>query len=189
MTSSAAPPRRRASARAADTVERLVASAEYQIRAGVEDLSVRSVARGAGVAPATAYTYFSSLDHLVAEVFWRRLDRLSTTPIDRRRGPGHRAGAALADIGRLVADDPGLAAACTSALLGTDPDTARVRDRIGAAIHLRLSDALGDDATPTTLLALELAYAGAMLQASMGYLDYHEWSDRLVEVALQICGQ
>ena len=29
--------------------------------------------RRAGVAPATAYTYFSSKSHLVAEVFWRRL--------------------------------------------------------------------------------------------------------------------
>ncbi len=33
------------------------------------DLTVRAVAKRANVAPATAYTYFSSKNHLVAEVY------------------------------------------------------------------------------------------------------------------------
>lgn len=40
-------------------------------------LTVRSVAAEAGVGTATAYTYFASKEHLVAEVFWRRLQNSS----------------------------------------------------------------------------------------------------------------
>ena len=43
---------------------------------GYDGLTVRTVARRAGVAPATAYTYFASKDHLLAEVLWRRLQAL-----------------------------------------------------------------------------------------------------------------
>ena len=34
------------------------------------------MARRAGVAPATAYTYFASKEHLVTEVFWQRVREL-----------------------------------------------------------------------------------------------------------------
>src|SRR4051812_34906156 len=63
--------------RRADTLDRRVdARVVGATEAGYDGLTVRSVARRAGVAPATAYTYFSSKDHLVAEVFWRRLQAL-----------------------------------------------------------------------------------------------------------------
>jgi AcrR family transcriptional regulator len=53
--------------RRADTVERLVDVTVAEVaEAGYDGLTVRSVARRAGVAPATAYTYFSSKGHLVA---------------------------------------------------------------------------------------------------------------------------
>ena len=46
-------------------VHRLVDAAVEELhRTGYEGLSVRNVAKRAGVAPATAYTYFSSKDHL-----------------------------------------------------------------------------------------------------------------------------
>ena len=48
---------------------------------------MRDVAALAGVAPATAYTYFVSKDHLVAEVFWRRLSTLDPVHVDRRKSP------------------------------------------------------------------------------------------------------
>ncbi len=69
----------------ADTVERLVDATVVEVaEAGFDGLTVRGVARRAGVAPATAYTYFSSKDHLVAEVFWRRLEGLD--PVSRTGG-------------------------------------------------------------------------------------------------------
>ena len=68
-------PRRHLSDRQARTVERLTEAAVDELReVGYPGLTVRAVARRAGVAPATAYTYFASKEHLVAEVFWRRLD-------------------------------------------------------------------------------------------------------------------
>ena len=66
--------RRRLTAKQADTVDRLGrAAVEILTRDGFADLTVRRVAAEAGVGAATAYTYFSSKEHLVAEVFWRRL--------------------------------------------------------------------------------------------------------------------
>ena len=53
-------------------MERLVAAAaEEAEERGYADISVRTIAKRAGVAPATAYTYFSGKDHLLAEVLWR----------------------------------------------------------------------------------------------------------------------
>ena len=66
--------RRELNTRQAETVERVVSAAQEELRAvGFDALTVRTVANRAGVAPATAYTYFSSKNHLVAEIFWRRL--------------------------------------------------------------------------------------------------------------------
>ena len=66
--------RRRLTAQQAETVARLTDAAVDVLNAdGFDGLTVRVVAKRAGVAPATAYTYFSSKSHLVAEVFWRRL--------------------------------------------------------------------------------------------------------------------
>src|ERR1700752_866314 len=66
--------RRRLTAKQADTVDRLGrAAVDLLSRDGFAGLTVRRVAAEAGVGAATAYTYFSSKEHLVAEVFWRRL--------------------------------------------------------------------------------------------------------------------
>ena len=181
--------RRHLSERQADTVQRLADATVAEVRAvGYESLTVRNVARRAGVAPATAYTYFSSKEHLVAEVFWRRLRDLPPRPIDRRPRAVDRVAAALRDIGLLVADEPELAAACTTAMLASDPEVAHLRGRIGAAVGQRLRDALGDAAEPAVLRALELAFSGAMVQAGMGHLGYDEVGDRMAEVAALVLG-
>jgi AcrR family transcriptional regulator len=183
------PVRRHLNERQADTVERLTAAALEELRASAyEGLTVRNVARRAGVAPATAYTYFASKDHLIAEVFWRRLRDLPSVRVDHRRQPAARVSAALRDIGLLVAGEPELAAACTAAMLANDPDVGRVRDRIGAAIARRIEAALGDDADPRVQRALEVSFSGVMVQAGMGYLDYSELANRMGEVAALVLG-
>src|SRR3569832_1504395 len=66
--------RRELNPRQAETVDRVVGAALDELKAvGYDALTVRSVAGRAAVAPATAYTYFSSKNHLIAEVFWRKL--------------------------------------------------------------------------------------------------------------------
>lgn len=75
--------RRRLSAKQAETVERLgQAALEVLGREGFAGLTIRMVAAQAGVGSATAYTYFSSKEHLVAEVFWRRLAGAPVPPCD-----------------------------------------------------------------------------------------------------------
>jgi AcrR family transcriptional regulator len=182
-------PRRRLAGRPADTVDRLVEAAVGEVRAtGYDGLTVRNVAARAGVAPATAYTYFASKDHLVAEVFWRRLRDLPPVRIDRRAGPATRAARAMREVALLVADEPELAAACTTALLAGDPEVKQLRDRIGAAIHARLTEALGPDADPAVVDALDLAWSGAMLQAGMGHLAYRDLPERFRSVAVLVTG-
>ena len=149
---------------------------------------MRNVARRAGVAPATAYNYFASKDHLVAEVFWRRLRVLPPVEADPSSDVRARVDRAIRDVAMVVADEPELSAACTAAILSDDPDVKVLRDRIGAAIHQRLAAALGDDADPAVLRAFDLLYSGAMVHAGMGHLSYDELGDRLSEVALLLLG-
>ncbi|WP_067825507.1 TetR/AcrR family transcriptional regulator [Nocardia inohanensis] len=178
--------RRRLTEKQADTVEKLTRAAmEVLSREGFAGLTVRMVAAAAGVGTATAYTYFSSKEHLVAEMFWRRL---AATPPPENEGADstQRVVAVLRQVAMLVADDPALAGAVTSALLGTDPDVAHLRLRIGAEIRNRLVEALGADLDPKLVDTLEMLYAGAMLRAGIGYGSYAEIADRLEKAARQV---
>ncbi|HMR96202.1 MAG TPA: helix-turn-helix domain-containing protein [Microthrixaceae bacterium] len=182
-------PRRHLSDRQARTVAGLLDATVDELReVGYDGLTVRNVARRAGVAPATAYNYFASREHLVTEVFWRRLEALPETRIDRRRTAASRAAATLAEMALLVADEPELAAACTAAMLSNDPDVKVLRDRIGLTWRRRLQAALGDDADPAVLRSLEFAVSGAMLQAGMGHLDYTDLPDQLARTAELVVG-
>ncbi len=136
------------------------------------------VAAEAGVGAATAYTYFSSKEHLVAEVFWRRL---ASSPVPPTDSPDLtvRVIAVLRQIALLVADEPELAGAVTNALLGKDPEVEHLRLRIGREIHQRLAAALGPDNAPDLVESLELLYAGALVRAGMGYASNTQIAERL----------
>ena len=88
----------------------------------------------------------------------------------------------------LVADEPELAAACTTAILSNEPNVRRVRDAIGADIADRLAEALGPDGSPEILRLLTLVYSGALVQAGMGNLEYGDLSGRMDEAAGVIFG-
>jgi AcrR family transcriptional regulator len=178
--------RRRLTARQAAVVEQLVEAAAEEARAlGYDGLSVRAVARRAGVAPATAYTYFASKDHLLAEVLWRRLQALEVPepPAGAGAGTSERLTTVLRALGLFVADDPTLAAACTTALLGTGPEVRAVRMRFGAQVHEHFADALGADADPALLRSLDLVYSGAMLWAGLGHIELQAVPESLAEAA------
>jgi AcrR family transcriptional regulator len=185
------PTRRRVTARQADTIDGLVAAAVDEIREeGYDGLTVRNVARRAGVAPATAYTYFASKDHLVAEAYWRRLQALEPMRFDGRWSPARRAAEALRQIALLVADEPALSSACTAAMLSNDPDVAELRDRIGADVHRRLAAAVGDvPGAAARTAALDLLFTGALVQVGTGHLSYDAMADRLAEAAALTMGR
>jgi AcrR family transcriptional regulator len=185
------PTRRLLTPRQADTVHRLTEAGAEEIRqSGYENLSIRDVARRAGVAAATAYTYFASKDHLLTEIFWRRLNSLppvdTSTPADASTGdasPGtarSRVVAVLRELALLVAE-PELAAGCTAAMFGSEPDVRQLRLYIGMKIRQRIEAAAGPG-TPAARL-LELAYFGAMVEAGLGYTTYEHMADRLADAA------
>ncbi len=147
------------------------------------DLTVRAVAARARVAPATAYTYFSSKNHLIAEVY---LDLVRQVPFftDVNDSMSTRVEMVLRQLALVVADEPEVSAACTTALLsgGGDPAVRAARDRIGAEIHRRITSAMGPDADPTAVSALEMSFFGALVQAGSGEFTYREIADRLAYV-------
>ena len=184
-------PRRTLSARQAVTVDGLTEAAVAELsEVGYSALTVRNVAKRAGVAPATAYTYFGSKEHLIAEVFWRRYR--SQPPTDVAADPDgstvRAVTGALSAFALLVADEAELAAACTVAVLADDPDVSILRERIGAELNRRLVAALGPDADPRTVVTLQFAVAGALLQVGTGHLGYDALPDVLEDIAVTILG-
>lgn len=162
----------------------LAAGIETLREKGYADLTVRAVAARAKVAPATAYTYFSSKNHLIAEVY---LNLVQQVPYftDVNDPMSSRVEQVLRHLALVVADEPEVGAACTVALLsgGGDPAVCAARDRIGAEIHRRIASAIGPGADHGTVAALEMAFFGALVQAASGQFTYHEVADRLVDVA------
>lgn len=170
---------------------KIIATANRLIDACVEELhitgygglTVRNVASRAGVAPATAYNHFNSREFLVTEVFWRRLQALPDTPHGQTATTVERVSAVLEDLACVVADEPELASACTAAMLSSEPEVKRIRDRIGGEYHRRLGRALGPNRDNEVLTTLELALSGAMLHAGMGHLSYENLPGQLRRVA------
>lgn len=181
--------RRLVTGRQAEAVDRLVEAAEADVREhGYTGLTVRHAARRAGVAPATAYGYFASKDHLLAEVLWRRLRDLPPVDADPGRPALDRVVGALTDLALFVADDPEVAAAGTTALLGSGPDVVALRQRVGSEMHRRVGQALGEGADPAVVQTLDLAYFGAMLAAGMGHLGFADVPTALADAARLVLG-
>jgi hypothetical protein len=97
---------------------------------------------------------------------------------------------ALRALTLMIADEPEVAAACTTALLSNGDQAVRtVRDRIGSEIHRRIRSAVGPDADPRTVSALEMTYFGALVHAGSGAVTYHQIADRLSYVVGLILGE
>jgi AcrR family transcriptional regulator len=173
-------PRRHLNARQAETVQKIIDAAREELReVGFETLTIRSVARRTAVAPATAYTYFSSKNHLIVEIFWRLISERGRQDADLPTARD-RVCAVFIDLAQLLAGEPELGAAITLALLGSDPDVRQLRFLIGVEINNRIADAIGPRPNAQLLDALSVAWSGAMLQAGMGHSDYRQLGKRLV---------
>lgn len=170
-------------------VDRLIdAAAEEARRHGYEGTTVRGAARRAEMAPATAYTYFASKDHLLAEVLWRRMAELASAPPAPGDSPTDRVVGELRLLGTFMSDDRAVAAAGTTALLGPGADVQATRLRLGQAIHDRLARALGDRPDPALLRSLDLVYTGALLWMGMGHLATADVPDALEEAGRLLMG-
>ena len=168
-------PRRSLGPRQAATVERLLESVETLLQhESFGNVTMRTVAKGAGVSAATAYTYFTSKEHLVAELLWRRLQAVDDPTRDGSQDPIERCTAVLSDFATLVADEPYLARACSESLIADDPAVHTVRDLIGAEMHRRLVTAAGVSARPEAIFTLELVVSGALIRAGTGHSGYRD---------------
>ena len=181
--------RRRLTPRQAEVVVQLVEATEAAVEeAGYSGLTVRMVARRAGVAPATAYNYFSSKDHLLAEVLWRRMQALAPVDSSAGRSMHERLSDAVGAMVLSTTESPALVDACTVALLSPNPDVKHLRDRIGAQIHRRLAAALGPGVDPLVVRVLETSYSGALLAAGMGHMSSLDIPEFLAGAARLMAG-
>ena len=160
---------------------------------GYDGLTVRNVARRAGVAPATAYNYFSCKEHLIAEVFWRRISAQKEAAEVRRGAAAQRATEVLADFALVVSNETELAAACTVALLVDNPEVHELRLKIGRLLHARLVAALagrddGAAAPPAAVRTLEFVVSGALIEVGTGHLPYDRLRHQLAEATKVILG-
>ncbi len=174
-TSPALATRRHLSERQVQTVQRLLDAAFGElVEHGYDQLTVRRVARRAGVTPATAYTYFDSKEHVVAELFWRRYAHgAGAGGEDHTSGPlPARLAGVLGDFTMTVANETELSAACTVAILARSPEVQALRSRIGGELHRRLVAASDGALSRAQVQTLELATAGALLQVGTGHLSY-----------------
>jgi len=179
---------RRRNRRQEETVRKVLDAAVELLReTSYSDLTMRAVAARAGVAPATAYTYFSSKNALVAEVYLR-LVRNVPLFTDVNQTTQQRVAAQLHELALLVADEPELAAAATTALMGDEPDVRQVRDKIGLEVRRRIASALGPGAWPEVLSTLEMIFYGALVQAGTQSVTYYQMADRLDGVVALIMG-
>jgi AcrR family transcriptional regulator len=179
---------RRRNSRQEATVRKVLDAAVEMLRScSYSDLTMRAVAAKAGVAPATAYTYFSSKNALIAEVYLRRVQEVPLFT-DVNQTTQERVAAQLRALALLVADEPEVAAATTTALMGDEPELSTVREKIGMEVRRRIASALGPGAWPEVLSTLEMIFYGALVQAGTGTHTYYQMADRLDSVVALIMG-
>jgi AcrR family transcriptional regulator len=182
-------PRRAITGRRPEMASRLLEAAVEEVAAtGFEGMTVRLVAARAGVSVATAYSYFSSKEHLLTSEFWRRMCELPEPVFEKRSTVAARVEAALGPVALLVADEPELAAGVTTSLLAHDPDVVALRDQMGAVFARRVSLALGGEVPSAAAPGLTMAFVGALLSAGMGNLEYRDIPGLLSGFASQLKG-
>ena len=174
--------RRRLTDRQTEAAEQLLNAAEIEVeQTGYDALSMRGVAKRAGLASATAYTYFSSKDHLLGELLWRRIAAVPESMSDPNGAAAAtsetlaaRLSRVVYDLGEITNGSPVVIAACTQALLSSNPDVKPLRDRIGVDIRRRMAAASGDQRDDQLIDVLVTTYFGALLSAGMGHMKHRD---------------
>ncbi len=163
-------------------LDRLLDATVEELReSGFASLTVRLVARRAGVSAATAYNYVSSKEHLLASLFWRELSALPRPVAGDDSTASARVGHLVGGISALVQAEPELSPAYRVALLADDPDTARVRHAIAEHLMGEFIWALGEELSDDDRESVQLAFIGGMTLAGTGLISHHA-------VALRVAG-
>jgi AcrR family transcriptional regulator len=163
-------------------MERLVGAALLEVNEQpYADVTVRTIAKRAGMASATAYTYFSGKEHLLAEAMWWHI-RQSKYLADLSRDLPERV---AESIRSLNLDSLGVETvrACVMALWGQGPDVQKVRHLVTAELGSRLALALADQAHPAVLGVLAVTTIGALTSASVELIPLAALPTMIAEAA------
>jgi AcrR family transcriptional regulator len=128
-------------------------------------VTMRSIAKRAGVAHREVLTHFRSKDAIVAEVYLKRL-RAAPLILDVEQSAQERIAAQFSQLVMLLADQPGLTAACSSALICDEPSMRSIRQRIHAELHRRVRTTLRSGGWPEVAETLEYGLIGALVHAA-----------------------
>jgi AcrR family transcriptional regulator len=171
-----------------ETYNRLLdAAVELLHETKYSDVTVRAIAARAQLSPATAYNYFKSKNGLVAALYLRLVH---TVPlfVDVNQTTHERIIQEIHALAMLGADEPEVAAACTTALMGDEDELVPLREQIGIEVRRRLTAALGPGIPVSVLAAVEFVFYGALVRAGTGSLSYDTVASRLdgvIELILQ----
>ena len=144
-------------------------------------ITMRSIAKRAGVSHGEICAYFRSKDAIVAEIYLERL-RAAPLVVDVEQSARARIAAQFSQLVMLLADEPGIAAACSSALICDEPSVRAIRQRIHAELQRRVRTVLRSGAWPEVAETLEFGLLGALVQASCGSGTFSENADHLASV-------
>lgn len=157
------------SSRSKRDVTRALAESTHQMLCNRprRELSRRSIANYGHIAYEAVSQHFSSTEVLLAEIC---LDKLCSAPleVDFQQTPGQRVRSQCLQLVRLMADQPGLGAACAAALLSDDAAIREVRVDVDAELRRRLDSALGSGAWPEVGDVVLLALLGGFVRATSG---------------------
>ena len=160
----------------------LEAGLELVCEIGYLDLTLRAVATRAGATHTTAYNYFVSKAHLVAELFYSVLLAVPTETPDPSVPLSERIAAALGAVALKFGEVEALARAGNAALYQEEPDVVLVRGAIGADLVRRIVISSGDEADAELTELAMITYIGALEWAGAGALSYDEVGTRIERV-------
>ncbi|MFI5510672.1 TetR/AcrR family transcriptional regulator [Mycobacterium sp. NPDC051804] len=169
----------------ADTAKILGATVELLREIPYSDITMQAICKRAGISSGSLREHFWSKDAIVAEIY---LDRLRAVPldVDVESGAKDRIVAQFSHLVMLLADEPGLAAACSSALVCSDPSVRSVRERIHAEYHRRVRTMLRSGAWPEVTQTLEFGLVGALVHASCGVDTFQQTADDLADMVATV---
>ena len=163
----------------------LDATVEMLREAPFTELTTRRIAERACVPHGELCAYFRSKDAIVAEVYLGLL-RDAPLSVDVEQSAQARVVALFDQLVMLLADEPDLAAACSSALISSEPSVHAIRRRIHAELHRRVRTVLRSGAWPEVAETLEFSLVGAMVQASSGSATFRDTADELARVVARL---
>ena len=170
-------------ARVDDEIARRVLDATVELLREVpySHITMRSIAKRTGVSHGELCAYFRSKDAIVAEIYLERL-RAAPLMVDTEQSARARIATQFSQLVMLLADEPGVAAACSSALICDEPSVRAIRQRIHAELQRRVRTALRSGAWPEVVETLEFGLLGALVHASCGAATFGQTAEDLASV-------